>query len=76
MTLDWIPVADWVLLLIHIALALACLLDMRISALRTDPVHEVAKAIWAVFVVLGFIVGPVAFLIVRPGGRAAQPSAE
>lgn len=56
-----------IVLLVHFVLALVCLIDLRVRALRTHPGEEAARAIWAIFVVVVPILGSAAFLIVRPG---------
>ena len=56
-----------IVLLVHLVLAIVCLIDLRVRVLRTHPVQEVARAIWAVFVVVVPILGSAAYLIVRPG---------
>ena len=56
-----------IVLLVHFVLVLVCLIDLRVRVLRTHPVQEVARAIWAVFVVVVPILGSAAYLIVRPG---------
>lgn len=68
------PAAFLALLLLLLILVLLPIVALyRLRAVKMD---EIARAIWAVFIVLVPIAGPLAYFIVSPGGSGRGQTGE